>query len=82
VGLGWQHYSLNSVGDLAVITRSNDVGVVPMGAGLAVGYRGFLAEARFTYRPAWNDREMVLSTDGRAFGLDTWNFGLMIGFEF
>jgi hypothetical protein len=83
IGLGWSHYTLNHVGSAAVITTQNDVGTVPMGAGLAVAYRGFLAEARFTYRPAYNDRDIVLDTGaGRGFDMDSWNVGLMVGFEF
>jgi hypothetical protein len=83
VGLGWSRYNLTGIaGNQVVVSRWNDVGVVPMGAGLAVAYRGFLAEARFTYRPAFGDDDLVLSSDGSRFGLDTWNAGLMVGFEF
>jgi hypothetical protein len=82
LGLGWSHYNLTGVGDLDLGARSNDVGVVPMGLGLAVGHRGFIAEARFTYRPAFQDDNLVLGDDGGAFDLDTWNFGVMLGYEF
>jgi len=82
VGVGWSHYYLTSLHDQFVSVRSDDVGTVPMGAGLAVAYHGFLAEARFTYRPTWGASGFVLSDDGRNFGLDTWTLGGMLGFEF
>jgi hypothetical protein len=79
VGAGWSHYYLNN--SLTDFTAASDnVGTVPMGAGLAVGYRGFLAEARFTYRPVYDDQ--VFFTNSGSSGLDNWNAGLMIGYEF
>jgi hypothetical protein len=82
IGVGWSHYYLTSLGGQVVTVRSDDVGVVPMGGGLAFGYRGFIAEARGTYRPTWGESGMVLTNDGRRFNLDTWSAGLMVGFEF
>jgi hypothetical protein len=82
VGLGWSHYALNHVGNLALITTANDVGTVPMGAGLAMSYRGLLAEARFTYRPTFGDDDLLVTTSGANASLDSWNIGLMVGFEF
>jgi hypothetical protein len=83
VGVGWSHYYLTSLAGQFVTVRSDDVGTIPMGGGLAIGYHGFIAEARFTYRPTWGqDSNFVLGTNGRNFDLDTWNVGAMIGFEF
>jgi hypothetical protein len=82
VGLGWGHYYLTNLTGQFVSVRSDDVGTIPMGGGLALGYHGFIAEVRFTYRPTWGDTNLVLSDNGRTFDLDTWNVGGMIGFEF
>jgi len=82
IGLGWSHYYLSSLRGQFVTVRSDDVGVIPMGAGLAFAYHGFLAEARFTYRPTWGSSDFVLANDGRTFDLDTWTVGAMVGFEF
>jgi hypothetical protein len=84
VGAGWSHYYLtnyyNSTG--VVASRGDSVGTVPMGAGLAIGYRGFLAEARFTYRATYDDNNLVLTSVGHPMQLNAWNAGLMVGFEF
>ena len=82
IGLGWSHYYLSSLQGQIVTVRSDDVGTIPMGAGLAFAYHGFLAEARFTYRPTWGSSGFVLANDGRTFDLDSWNVGAMVGFEF
>jgi hypothetical protein len=82
VGLGWAHYYLTSLNGPLVSVRSDDVGTIPMGGGLAIAYHGFLAEARFSYRPTWGETNMVLSDNGRTFDLDAWTVGGMIGFEF
>jgi hypothetical protein len=85
VGLGWSHYYLsnfNTIGNTTFVgVRADDVGTVPMGGGIAFGYRGFIAEARFTYRPTW-DNDLALSATGGPFELDTWGVTGMIGFEF
>jgi hypothetical protein len=84
VGAGWSYYSLSNIGSNFIVVSDTDaVGTIPMGAGLAFGYRGFIAEARFTYRSVYDDDQIVLANVGDpALGLDNWNAGLMIGFEF
>jgi hypothetical protein len=81
VGAGWSHYYFSNVNNGLVLSNTDSVGTIPMGGGLAVGYRGFLAEARFTYRSVYDDDQIVVANAGRL-GLDNWNAGLMIGFEF
>jgi hypothetical protein len=84
VGLGWSHYYFSHYSNISNTyfgVRSDNVGTIPMGGGLAVGYRGFIAEARFTYRPTWNN-DLVLNPNGSRFLLDTWGVTGMIGFEF
>jgi hypothetical protein len=84
LGAGWSHYYLtNYYSNTGVlVSRGDSVGTVPMGAGLAVGYRGFLAEARFTYRATYDDNNIVVANVGHPMHLDAWNAGLMVGFEF
>jgi hypothetical protein len=81
VGAGWSHYYVSNDLVNSFTVASDNVGTVPMGLGLAVGYRGFLAEARFTYRPTYDDNDMVF-TNGANLGLDSWNASLMLGYEF
>jgi hypothetical protein len=82
VGLGWSNYYLTNFGNGQVFSNSDAVGTVPMGGGLAIGYRGFIAEARFTYRPDFDDNQLLVAGSGDALRLDSWNAGLMLGFEF
>jgi hypothetical protein len=81
VGIGWTNYYLTNP-DITLVSTGDNVGTVPMGAGLAIGYRGFIAEARFTYRPVFDDNQMILATGDTVTDLDNWNVGLMLGFEF
>jgi len=79
VGAGWSHYYFTN--GYVVGANSDSVGTIPMGGGIALAYRGFLAEARFTYRSVYDDNQIVFRGGGSA-GLDNWNVGGMIGFEF
>jgi hypothetical protein len=81
VGAGWSHYYFSNIVNGLASASADSVGTIPMGGGLAIGYRGFFAEARFTYRSVYDDDQLVVSNVGRL-GLDNWNAGLMIGFEF
>jgi len=83
LGLGWSNYYMTNFGDNGqVFSNTDNVGTVPMGAGLAVGYRGLILEARFTYRPTFDDNQLLVAGNNDNLDLDTWNAGLMIGFEF
>jgi len=83
-GLGWAHYTLRDLSQLQNVfvgSTSDNVATIPLGGGLALGYRGFIFEARFTYRPTF-DNDLALTGNGNQTKLDTWNAGAMVGFEF
>jgi len=83
-GLGWSRYTLRELNQLqsAFTTRTSDnVATIPLGGGIAFGYRGFIFEARFTYRPTF-DNDLALTANGGQTRLDSWNAGAMVGFEF
>jgi hypothetical protein len=83
-GIGWMHYSVvNDDFNTSLVRGSDDIGTVPLGAGFAVGYRGFIADARFTYRQAFDDDNLfpVISESGEA-DLQSWAVGMMVGAEF
>jgi hypothetical protein len=85
VGLGWDHYSLTNspVQPGPLLKQTSNVGVVPAGAGMAIGYKGLMAEARFTYRPAFDDGDLPIRfVSDRASDLDSWKLGFMAGYEF
>lgn len=80
-GLGWTRYGLVSEGvNTSRIAGSDNVGVVPFGGGLAIGYRGFIADARFTYRMTFEDETLLPGSDAAA--LQNWGVGLLLGYEF
>ena len=79
VGVGWQHYSVtnNNVAVSDVISSDN-VLTLPYGGGLAFAYKGFMADARFTYTQTYYNN--LTETIGG--NLNNWGVGGQIGFEY
>jgi hypothetical protein len=76
-GLGYDHYSFTgSLPSTASVTATDNTMTVPAGGGLMIGYRGFMFDARFTYRPTYF--ENLFSNTG----LTNWNASGAIGYEF
>jgi hypothetical protein len=80
-GVGWSQYRYSNF-QLGQSARSDNVGTVPFGGGLAFGYRGFMADARFTYRPTFDATSDFFGPSVSSGGLSSWTAGLMVGFEF
>lgn len=79
VGAGWSRFHVaRSATNTSDIATNDDVLTVPYGAGLALGYAGFMADARFTYRSTFYE-DLLRTTGG---GLDNWSVGGQLGFEF
>jgi hypothetical protein len=77
VGLGWSHYNVTNTNvNTSDVASSDDVMTLPFGGGLAFGYGGFLADARFTYRKTYYNN-LVPGQN-----LDSWGVGGQIGFGF
>jgi hypothetical protein len=78
-GVGWAHYQItNNNATLSSFTSSDDVLTVPYGGGLEFAYRGFMADARFTYRQTFFNN-LTSMVGGN---LNNWGAGGQIGFEF
>jgi hypothetical protein len=78
VGLGWSHYNLtNNNLNTSNVASSDDIMTMPFGGGLAFGYGGFMADARFTYRKTYYNNLVTGGGD-----LDSWGVGGQIGFGF
>jgi hypothetical protein len=78
VGLGWSHYNLvNANVNVSNVASSDDIVTMPFGGGLAFGYGGFVADARFTYRKTYYNNLVTGGGD-----LDSWGAGGQIGFGF
>jgi hypothetical protein len=80
-GIGWTHFSYDTR-SLTAPKVSDDVGTIPFGGGLAFGYRGFTADARFTYRPTFGVSDSFVGPLLNGGGLQAWTMGLMVGLEF
>jgi hypothetical protein len=89
VGGAWRRYNVAeadfSTSD-AGISDSDDLLMIPVGAGVGYRYEGFVADARFTFRFA-SDNELLLE-DGASTGSDdyatmhAWSAGARVGYEF
>jgi hypothetical protein len=79
VGIGWAHYTV-SQNNAAVsdITSRDDVMTLPFGGGLEFAYRGFMADARFTYKQTYFNN--LTETIGG--NLNNWGVGGQIGFSY
>lgn len=82
-GVGWARYSLTNEGtNTSSVASVDDIGTIPFGAGLAVSYRQFVADARFTYRGAFSDETLIGLASGGHASLQSWNVGVQLGYEF
>jgi hypothetical protein len=78
-GVGWSRLSLRDAAP--GLQDSDDVGVVPFGAGVTLGYRRLLLDARFTYRTSF-DEDLALATTERPADLEQWGVSAAVGYEF
>jgi hypothetical protein len=78
-GIGWSRISLQDAP--AGVKSNDDVGFVPFGAGVTLGYGRVLFDARFTYRTSFNEPD-TLGAVARPASLDQWTVGASIGAEF
>lgn len=80
-GLGWRRYDMSDT-SFAVsnvgFADSDDLMVIPLGAGIRYDYRGVDADVRFTFRPTVG--EDLITEPGRdSAALHTWAVGASIG---
>jgi hypothetical protein len=78
-GIGWNHLALRNAP--AGLKDSDDIGVVPFGAGVTLGYQRFLLDARFTYRSTFKD-DVALAPGVSATDLSHWTVSAAVGVEF
>jgi len=76
-GLGWTRFDvINNDFNTSVVNEKDHVMTVPVGAGLAVSYRGFMVDGRFTYRFVYRE-DLIGNAD-----LNNWIVSANIGSEF
>jgi hypothetical protein len=79
IGLGWSHYQItNNNAQLSDFISRDDIMTLPYGGGLEYIYRGFFADARFTYTQTYFNN-LTQTTGGN---LNNWGVGGQIGFEY
>lgn len=82
-GLGWNHVGVDAT--IAAgndnLRSSDDILVIPVGAGLAAAWNGVVLEGRFTYR-ATSGAGLLRNADGTFASLNSWAVGGLIGYEF
>jgi hypothetical protein len=78
-GLGWSHLTLNNAAP--GVKDSDEIGVVPFGAGVTLAYDRFLIDARFTYRTTFNE-DLALGAGQATPSLERWAVGASLGYEF
>ena len=78
-GVGWSHYTVTN-NNVAVsdVTSTDNVLTLPYGGGLEYAYKGFMADARFTYTQTYYNN--LTETVGG--NLNNWGVGGQIGFEY
>jgi hypothetical protein len=82
-GVGWTHYQLsNTATNTSSILGRDDIGTVPLGAGVTARFgRGFIFDARGTYRATFDD-QLMQGQSVNDTSMQTWNATARIGFEF
>lgn len=78
-GIGWSHLSMSDAAP--GLKDTDDIGVVPFGAGVTVGRGRLLLDARFTYRTSF-DEDLAFAPNQAPASLERWAVGASIGYEF
>jgi hypothetical protein len=81
-GFGWTGYQLMSADpDGPGVANEAKVITIPVGVGVGVSYQNFTVDARFTYRPAFEDDLVTRPGDDSAADLESWAAGVTVGYE-
>jgi hypothetical protein len=82
VGIAWKRYGLVNEGvNTSSVNDSDNVGEVPVGAGLAFRYEGFVVDARFEFRPTFNN-DLMAPVGSDETPLHSWGANARVGWEF
>jgi hypothetical protein len=82
-GVGWRHYSIvNSDENTSSVGDDEDLGEIPMGAGLSYRFEGLVVDGRALFRAAFKDDMISTSGTGDEVGLHNWQAQITAGYEF
>jgi hypothetical protein len=82
-GAGWTYYQVvNADSNTSSIKDHANALSIPFGTGLSAAYNHFTVDARFTYRPVFDDKLVRLTSGDRDHeDLQNWSAGLTLGYE-
>ncbi len=78
-GIGWTRLSVDNAPP--GVEDTDDIGVVPFGAGVTLGYGRLLLDARFSYNATFKE-DLALSTTGTKGDFQSWAVIGSLGYEF
>jgi hypothetical protein len=78
-GIGWNRVFIQDAAP--GLLDNDDIGMVPFGGGVMLGYGRFLLDARFTYRAAF-DENLALALNEAPAKLRQWGVSASVGYEF
>ncbi len=81
-GVGWSYYQMVNQANNTTIKEHVNALTIPFGAGIGASFAGLTLDARFTYRPVFDDSLVPLNAGDRDHAdLQNWAAGLTLGFE-
>jgi hypothetical protein len=82
-GVGWTYYQIvNEDSNSSNVKDHANALSIPFGAGVGLAYNHFTVDARFTYRPVFDDKLVPLTGGDRDHAdLQNWSAGLTVGYE-
>lgn len=82
-GIGWRHYNLTRTDfNTSAISEEDDVLEIPLGAGIATKWQGFMFDARAEYRFAAQEDLMPSLNDTDDASLHRWGVNANVGLSF
>lgn len=82
VGAAWKSYRItNADFNTSSVADTDDVGEIPVGAGLSLRYEGLVADLRLSFNPAVGN-DLIPTVVGGQLELNNWNASLRMGWEF
>jgi hypothetical protein len=82
-GAGWTYFQVvNEDSNTSSVKEHVNALTIPFGAGVSAAYDHFTVDARFTYRPVFDDKLVPQTGGGRDHeDLQNWSAGLTLGYE-
>ena len=82
-GAGWTYFQVvNEDSNTSSLKQHANALSIPFGTGVSAAFDHFTVDARFTYRPVFDDKLVPQTGGGRDHeDLQNWSAGLTLGYE-